>query len=189
MNRREWLAGASAALAMARMSYGGAAWALDAASTTSGPPAVPAGLTAAERAIVSAAAEAIIPATDTPGAVEAGVPEFLDLLYREWFGDEERRSFSAGLAALDAASVAQSGRGLAACTAAARNDLLVRLDREAITARDAQRPAPFFGRFKELTLLAHYTSEIGEDVELKAVMDAGEDMPQGPIMFLPPVKL
>ena len=51
----------------------------------------------AQRAIVDAAAERIIPETDTPGARAAGVPAFIELMVGEWYSEEERASFLAGV--------------------------------------------------------------------------------------------
>jgi hypothetical protein len=55
-----------------------------------------------QRATVSAIAERIIPATDTPGARVARVPEFIELIVAEHFTDDERTRFVAGLTDVDA---------------------------------------------------------------------------------------
>ena len=46
---------------------------------------------------VAAVAELIIPETDTPGARAAGVGEFIDLIVAEWYTEEQRARFLAGL--------------------------------------------------------------------------------------------
>src|SRR5256885_5182768 len=50
---------------------------------------------------VATIAEMIIPETDTPGARAAHVPEFIDLMLAEWFADDDRARFLAGLADVD----------------------------------------------------------------------------------------
>lgn len=59
-------------------------------------------LNEAQMAQVLALADAILPATDTPGAVEVGAPAFVDLLLAEWYPEAERRQLLTGLDALEA---------------------------------------------------------------------------------------
>ena len=54
----------------------------------------------ARRALVAAICETIIPRTDTPGAIEAKVPKFIELLYAHWMNEAEKAVFDEGLAAL-----------------------------------------------------------------------------------------
>src|SRR5256885_15064146 len=45
---------------------------------------------------VATIAELIIPKTDTPGAREAGVPAFIDVMLADWGDDDQRQMFMAG---------------------------------------------------------------------------------------------
>ena len=54
--------------------------------------------TSEQREAVDAMAEAIIPTTDTPGASEAGVAEFIEAIVSEWYDAEQREHFMRGLA-------------------------------------------------------------------------------------------
>src|SRR2546427_2607223 len=47
---------------------------------------------------VATIAELIIPKTDTPGAREAGVPAFIDVMLADWGDEGQRETFTAGLA-------------------------------------------------------------------------------------------
>src|SRR5919198_4950822 len=111
-----------AALARAEAAQrGGASWA-------------PRVLTAEQLKQVTAIAEHIIPATDTPGAREAGVPQFVDTMLAEYYTKEERDRFLGGLTELDARARREYGRVFLAGTAAQQRELLEKVDREALSA-------------------------------------------------------
>ena len=52
----------------------------------------------AQRAQVAMIAEAIIPRTDTPGAIEAGVPGWIEVLVKDCFDTTDQRIIIDGLA-------------------------------------------------------------------------------------------
>src|SRR5271170_2801192 len=58
-------------------------------------------LNAHQDATVTAIAELILPQTETPGAKAARVNEFIDRIVAEWYEEEERAAFLAGLAEVD----------------------------------------------------------------------------------------
>src|SRR5436853_4243307 len=64
---------------------------------------------------VATIAELIIPKTDTPGAREAGVPAFIDVMLADWGDEEQRRTFTAGLANVDERSRGLFGKDFIAC--------------------------------------------------------------------------
>jgi len=119
-----------------------------------------------ERAAVSAAAEQIIPRTDTPGAIDAGVPRFIELLVQDWFTESERSDFLVGLTDL----LQRSGGDFAALNAAQQLALLETIEAEsadsswydlASTLRIWDDSAPFICQLKELTVLGFNLSELG----------------------------
>lgn len=120
--------------------------------------------------------EMIIPTTDTPGAIAAGVPHFVELMVSDWYTPRERQIFFAGLKALDQSSEVLSGMGFLNCTDDQRLSLLEQAEEGAAgykspVADNPLRPRedeekPFFSKLKELTVLGYYTSEIGAKQEL-----------------------
>jgi hypothetical protein len=120
-------------------------------------------------ATLAALAERIIPATDTPGAREAGVAEFIDVLLTDWFTAGERDEFLAGLADVDARARASFARAFADGTPPEQDRVVAALDDEAYGPRreDRSEPGRFFARFKALTLYGYYNSEVGMTQELR----------------------
>lgn len=86
-------------------------------------------LSAAQMALVTALSDDLLPRTDTPGAVEVGVPEFVDLLVAEWYPDTLRAEILTGLDAIDARAVAMGGRRFTELGTGKRAELLTALDR------------------------------------------------------------
>jgi hypothetical protein len=138
-----------------------------------------------ERRLIDALAEGILPASDTPGARAAKVPEFIALLFDEWMLVEEQQSFRTGLAGLASDCAKTQGKAFDACTAEHQLSLLERWDREAMSAAP-DAPRPFFRRFKNLVVTGYYTSQVGQEEELKVQFGAGQDVSAGPIMRPPP---
>src|SRR6266571_972404 len=79
---------------------------------------------------VATSAELIIPKTDRPGAREAGVPAFIDVMLADWGDDDQRQMFMAGLANVDERSRALFGKEFVACSEAQQTQILTDLDAE-----------------------------------------------------------
>ncbi|HKU20180.1 MAG TPA: gluconate 2-dehydrogenase subunit 3 family protein [Terriglobales bacterium] len=134
-------------------------------------------------ATVTAIAEMIIPATDTPGAKGARVNGFIDLILSEWSSEADSRRFLQGLAETDARSRKMFGKDFVNCNAQQQTELLRALDEEVTELREAnvqerEHASPalqesenpleknFFYQMKRLTLIGYYTSEVGWTQEL-----------------------
>ena len=124
--------------------------------------------TAEQREAVVALAEAIIPETDTPGAGEAGVVEFIEMIVSEWMRSDERERFMRGLAHVDEHAESLSGVRFAYAGEARRTAILSGLEAEGrvLMESDEDTPTPFFHQFRGLVLSGYYTSEIGMKQEL-----------------------
>lgn len=98
-------------------------------------------LNAHQNATVTAIAELILPRTDTPGAADAGVNEFIDLIVGSWYSDRERGDFVAGLIDVDARSQEARGRDFVDLEEIDQIALLTELEAESFALREAQEDA------------------------------------------------
>ena len=118
----------------------------------------------AER-IVTAAAERIIPATDTPGATDAGVSAFIDKMLADWHTPAERERFLAGLPDLDTRCRTPGGQAFVDCAAPDQVAVLTALDNEVTALRashgDAAANQHWFAMLKYLTVYGYCTSAVG----------------------------
>ena len=131
------------------------------------------GLGPSQAEFVSLFADTLIPVTDTPGAVAAGVPAFLTLLFNEWFLPEEQASFLAGIEELGG-------------TAFSRRSANERL--ELLRTWDAAATA-HYSRLRGLVLIGYYTSDVGQNMELQMQYGAGADRAGGPVFGAVPFKI
>ena len=116
---------------------------------------------------VAVVAELIVPETDTPGAIAAGVPAFIHRIVAEWYTPAEREVFLDGLVTLDAESRRQLGSSFLALTSADQTAVLRTFETQMRRGvREPGRAGPFFAKMKELTVLGYYTSEVGSQSEL-----------------------
>lgn len=139
-------------------------------------PAPPRALTAAEYEIVSQAAERIIPRTTTPGAIDARVADFIDVMLADWYHAAERERFKAGLSEFDARARKLASRPFVQTTDKQQTELLETLDRELQVRRESRSAdveGDWFGMLKHLTVWGFYTSRLGIEKELRAQLMPG----------------
>ena len=115
---------------------------------------------ASQRALVAALSERMIPTTDTPGAIEAGVPAFIEQLLGQWALPSDLVSVKAGLAAIDARSRTDYGVPAALAKPEEQDKLLTLAMNDGFT-----NGKTFFEHFRQLVIAGYYTSEIGMTVE------------------------
>lgn len=126
--------------------------------------------------MVATLTELIIPATDTPGAIEAGTPTFVEMMVSDWYKDGERKIFFDGLVALDDFCKAQYKKSFNACTQAAQIAALTDAEAKAktyiaptktdLSGKHVDENTPFFTKLKELTVIGYFSSEVGVKQEL-----------------------
>ena len=121
-------------------------------------------LTPPRARIMAAMAEVIIPATDTPGASEAGVTEFVAALVDGWLDNDDRDRFLTGLDTVDPAARDRFGRDFADCAPEEQAALVGELDADLTRHRDdpaTDETGHFFHDVKRFTLTGYFTSEVG----------------------------
>lgn len=103
--------------------------------------------------LLAEATERILPATDSPGAKDAKVSQFIDLMLKDVYKEEEQKDFITGLDALEADAKASHNKAFADCAPKEMDALL--------TKAMQQEDASFFETLKQLTITGFFTSEEG----------------------------
>lgn len=104
---------------------------------------------------LSAFAERLLPKTDTPGALDAGVPAFVDRLYGEFMSPAERQMVLAGLDGLDVAARSAHGAPFRTLTAVQQDAVL-----RDIARAEEGTPQGFFRLVRSAVILGYFTSEV-----------------------------
>jgi gluconate 2-dehydrogenase gamma chain len=112
---------------------------------------------APQRTLVAAISECIVPTTDTPGAIAAGVPAFIEMMIADWYEATDRQDFLDGLGLLEGYAWTQFEKPFAGLAPEEQEQVLTL----AMTGKIAGLPGSFFGHCRQLVLLGYYTSEIG----------------------------
>ena len=129
-------------------------------------------------AFLDEVAETILPKTDTPGAKEAKVGDFMGRIVKDCYTEADQKVFIDGMQKLDAAcKVKNGGKSFMDCTPEQRHDLLVDLDKEQkdyMAKKKKEDPAHYFRMMKELTLWGYFTSEPGATKALRYIAVPGK---------------
>lgn len=110
-----------------------------------------------QKALVGAISERIIPTTDTPGALGAGVPDFMEMMLADWYSAGDASDFLAGLIIVDAFAQAQANKPFAQLTVAEQDKALT-------TALGGMMPGlatDWFEHCRQMVITGYYTSDIG----------------------------
>ncbi|MGX7686181.1 gluconate 2-dehydrogenase subunit 3 family protein [Flectobacillus sp. BAB-3569] len=126
-----------------------------------------------QRKIVAEVAEHIIPRTSTPGAKDAGVPAFIEMMLNDCYKAPEHKSFLAGVSDLEKKNFLSQSKDQQIATLkqleSDTKELMKQynvkqvkvgdnVDKESM---DGTMGVPFWRLMKELTLTGYYTSEQG----------------------------
>lgn len=114
--------------------------------------------------IVSRIADLIIPATDTPGAVQARVPSYIDLVVSR--NAEYQPVYRQGLGWINRLASEKYGKTFIELTEDEQIALLTPLSEAADGGRMTNDGERFFGAIKNMTADGYYTSKAGMTGEL-----------------------
>lgn len=131
-----------------------------------------------EMAIITAMADQIIPRTDTPGAVDAGVPAYIDRMATGYYRDIERGVLRAGLMQIATDTMEYRGKTFAELSSEDQITLMKRYDQAQYeqTRNNAGNPGAtphFFRMIKELTIIGYCVSEPGATKLMKYAQTPG----------------
>ena len=99
-------------------------------------------------------AETILPKTNTPGAKDAKVGEFMNVMVKDCYSKEDQQIFKAGIQTLEKGCKEKKGKNFLDCSTEERTSYLTLLDNEqkAYTEKKAkEEPNHYFRMMKELT--------------------------------------
>ena len=128
-----------------------------AAESTPGFSATEAQFTPDQRALVSAISERIIPTTNTPGAIAAGVPAFMEMMLSDSYAPGDRDDFMHGLGMVEGYARVRYEKAFVALSPGEQDQVLSLAMQGGIPLLTAE----FFVHCRQLVVLGYYTSEIG----------------------------
>ncbi|GAB7553882.1 lactose 3-dehydrogenase subunit gamma LacC [Novosphingobium sp. 11B] len=167
MDRRLFLVSGLFAASLS-LSGARAAWAAPAPAASA--------LTAPQMRFLSAFCDTIIPATDTPGALAAGVPAFIDRIAVRASDEAQIAALRTSIDGLERVLDTAAGRPFAAAPAPVRHTVLAQVDAASMLGRkDCRVPATSaddadgatYRLLKAITVWAFYTSEAGGSQDLR----------------------
>jgi gluconate 2-dehydrogenase gamma chain len=121
-----------------------------------------------EAGLLEAIVERIIPKTDTPGAKDAGVHNFIDQMMADFYEEKDKAAFKDGLAKIESEAKSAHGKSFVSLSPEQQDEVLTKFDKEAYDpGREKDDPPHFFKTMKELTVTGFCTSEQGATNFLK----------------------
>jgi gluconate 2-dehydrogenase gamma chain len=139
------------------------------------------GLSVDQFSLLSAIADTMIPATDTPGAIAVGVPRLLDKMLANWASPSRRLALIGAMSEIETLALTSDKKGYARLDPARRKALLLDHDKaalkpgpppkeklSALLAMVAGPPVanPAYLKLKELVITLYYASEVALTQEL-----------------------
>ncbi len=124
--------------------------------------------TKSEKKLVAELAETIIPKTSTPGAKEAGVAAYIEIMLKDCTSPQNQVAFREGLKNVSDNCTTKYGTGYHKLSTAQKNEMMTSLEKSAKDNELSNKtnnvkgaPRQFFRMLKDLTISGYFTSEKG----------------------------
>jgi hypothetical protein len=118
--------------------------------------------------------ETIIPATsESPGAKDAKIGEFMKLIVSECYTDDEERSFVSGMGKFKQEVNQKFGKAFSSLSKDEKTKWMVTLDEESKQSK-AEKDTHIFEMLNQLTLWGYFSSEPGATKALRYIPIPGE---------------
>jgi len=127
--------------------------------------------------IISAIVDRIIPKTDTPGAIEVKVPEFIDMMLSECYEKADQEKFSNGLTSIEESAENETGDSITELKMVKLEGFLTEFESQALSEDESSDQFFFMKTLKELSLLGYFTSKEGATEALRYVPVPGKFEP------------
>lgn len=110
--------------------------------------------------LAAALGDTILPTTNSPSASEVKVPEFMDILLRDVFGEDVKEHLLGGLEQFDRDCESAKGRSFLKLKSSEQRDYLTKID-EMVMGQQYSGEVPFYYTFKKLCITIYFSSEEG----------------------------
>ncbi len=114
--------------------------------------------------MVSNMVDLIIPRSDTPGALDAFVNNYIDMMLSEWASSDTQKKYHLGVAKLNNAVKKEFSLNFNDCDRQQQINFLISIDNYSDTNTD--KNIQFFHGFKWFVISGYYTSKEGASMEL-----------------------
>jgi gluconate 2-dehydrogenase gamma chain len=122
--------------------------------------------------MITLIADTILPRSDTPGAIDVGVPPWIGLVLTEYFSDTRRARFLADLGAIDQLALSTSGASFIGLKHHHLMKVMDSLD-AACGSKDLTPAQRGYVQLKELIIYGYFTSKPVQQDLLKVVIVPG----------------
>lgn len=118
--------------------------------------------------LISRLVDIIIPKTDTPGAVDLGIPNFIEQMVKDVYNEEDNARFMTGLTNFGTDAATSFGQPFIESEDQDQINLVTSIHTDAITElkqrdEDDDYERPFILMLKELTLVGFFTTQVGAE--------------------------